>query len=84
MSIQAEHKGTLNRMTEIEDQCTEYKDKVYWLESNKEKNKLNSEQLEKLTHELNAMTMLYKQKEKELDYQKRKPMEEAEKKKKNF
>lgn len=35
MNIQAEHKGTLHKMAEIEDQCNEYKDKVYWLESNR-------------------------------------------------
>ena len=45
MMIQAEHKGTLHKVADLEDQCNEYKDKIYWLESNREKNKLTSEQL---------------------------------------
>ena len=31
MSIQSEHKGTLHKLSELEDQCNEYKDKMYWL-----------------------------------------------------
>ena len=35
MTIQAEHKSTLNKLAEAEDQCNEYKDQIYWLEGDK-------------------------------------------------
>ena len=35
MGIQSEHKQTLNRLNEVEEQCDRYKDQIYWLESNK-------------------------------------------------
>ena len=84
MAIQAEHKGTLHKLAGLEDQCNEYKDKIYWLESNRDKNKLTNEQLEKLTQQLNSMTALYKQKQKQLTFYKKKPVQEAQKKKKNY
>ena len=69
----------------VEETSDRMKDQLYHLEQkSRSLGKVTSEQLEKVTAELNQMTILYKQKEKEVEVLKRKPVEDANRKRENF